>query len=263
MSRERYSRLGIPQGYWQHAKHFEARARDWGMSAADIEAHLAWGANLDRGSPDELADAYVQFAQSRGLDNVMTDLSLSWHGQVNERGIEAMPQDPSPPVTQSDRARLEEIRDEMKKDRRDSLYWKPNAAGEAMRDEYLGLIERLGNKANDPAPPVRSSADDATRAAEIRTMIKQEPHKYFNNQRVQDEFAGILQRAEQGESIIHAPDPSRDVARKEELQEMMKQGSGGNYWGGPHAELNQIEYREIIEREGPTQSEVTQSYETN
>ncbi len=165
--RERFTRLGIAPGYHAHARHFMALAKDWGMSAADIDAHLAFAAQLpERLSDDEIGARYSRFASERGIDTGLSDLAMSWRDEVSERGIENLPQPAQATVTDADRARILEIRAEMSKPKGDSLYWRTDDKGEAMRDEYLVLIERSGEASHAPFTPP-PTGNDAARKTEI------------------------------------------------------------------------------------------------
>jgi len=75
--RERFTRLGIAPGYHAHARHFMALAKGWGMSAADIDAHLSFAAQLpERLSDDEIAARYTSFGRDQRRDLDGDDLAL-------------------------------------------------------------------------------------------------------------------------------------------------------------------------------------------
>lgn len=193
--RERFTRLGIAPAYHAHARHFVALAKEWGMSAADIDAHLAFAAQLpERLSDDEIAARYTQFTGARGVDPVLSELAMSWRDDLAERGIENLPLPAEVNVTDVDRARILEIRSEMAKPKGDSLYWRTDEKGERLRDEYLELIERLGGAANEAFTPP-STGDDATRKAEIDAAMRQGSHgPYWQSEAMQNEYRAIIER---------------------------------------------------------------------
>src|SRR5436190_3681140 len=117
---EKLNTLGVPPRYHAHAKHFAAVFRDLGMTNAQIERAIAWGAHYN-GPPEALRIQFESFCESQGIPRQLADLSESWLTQVNERGIENMPDVSGPaPSREADERRLAEIREEMKKS--DSRY---------------------------------------------------------------------------------------------------------------------------------------------
>lgn len=199
---ERFTRLGIAPGYHAHARHFAALAKDWGMAQADIDAHLAFAAQLpERLSGDEIAARYAHFASERGIDRDLSGLAMSWRDEVSERGIDNLPQQQASAVTDADRARIAEIRAEMGKPKGDSLYWRPDEAGEAMRDEYLALIERDAGTVRMPiAPP--PAGDDAARRGEIEAAMRQGSHgPYWQSEAMQNEYRAIVERHEDNPDV--------------------------------------------------------------
>ena len=193
--RERFTRLGIAPGFHVHARHFIALAKDWGMSQADIDAHLAFAAQLpEQLSSDEISARYSRFASGRGIDPGLSDLAMSWRDEVSEHGIENLPPPAEANVTDADRARIVEIRAEMAKPKGDSLYWRTDEKGEALRDEYFALIERLGNASQAPFTPL-PTGNDATRKTEIESAMRQGSHgPYWQSEAMQNEYRAIIER---------------------------------------------------------------------
>lgn len=192
---ERFTRLGIAPGYHAHARHFMALAKEWGMSTTDIDAHLAFAAQLpERLSDDEIVTRYTQFTEARAIDSALSELTMSWRDEVSERGIDNLLPPAVTGVKDSDRARVLEIRAEMAKPKGDSLYWRTDEKGEALRDEYLELIERLGGAANEAFTPP-STGDDAARKVEIEAAMRQGSHgPYWQSEAMQNEYRAIIER---------------------------------------------------------------------
>ncbi len=203
--RERFTRLGIAPAYHAHARHFMALAKEWSMSQTDIDAHLSFAAQLpDRLAEDEIAARYAQFTEARGIDRPFSELAMSWRDEVAERGIDKLPHPIAAGMTDADRARLLEIRAEMAKPKGESLYWRADGQGEAMRDEYLALIERLGEVVDAPFTPP-PTGDDVTRKAEIEAAMRQGSQgAYWQSETMQNEYRAILERECAG-----APDSER------------------------------------------------------
>jgi hypothetical protein len=193
--RERFTRLGIAPCYHAHARHFMALAKDWGMSAADIDAHLSFAAQLpEHLSGDEISARYTRFATERGVDPNVSDLAISWRDEVSERGIEGLPPPAEAAVTDTDRARVVEIRAEMAKPKGGSLYWRTDEKGEAMRDEYLALIERMGEGVHAPFTPP-PTGNDTARKTEIESAMQQGSHgPYWQSEAMQNEYRAIIER---------------------------------------------------------------------
>jgi hypothetical protein len=192
---ERFTRLGIAPGYRAHARRFMTLAKEWGMSAADIDAHLAFAAQLpERLSDEEIAARYAGFTAERGIDPVLSELAVSWRDEVAERGIDDLPVAPAPVLTDADHARLAEIRADMGKSKGESAYWRNDEAGEAMRDEYLTLLERMGAAADAPFTPP-PTGDDAARKTEIEAAMRQGSHgPYWQSESMQNEYRALLER---------------------------------------------------------------------
>ena len=139
---------GVPPEYHAHAKHFEKVFRDLGYTPAQIEATIKWGAAFD-GNPEDRIPQFDRLCKQHNIDLVNSDLAISLHQQVEEKGIEAMPQPPAQASSpQADAARLHEIREEMRRPRADSQYWKDPS----MRDELRELLERAGPDAGEYVP---------------------------------------------------------------------------------------------------------------
>lgn len=262
MSRERYSRLGIPQSHWSVAKNVERRIDDFELTPKQLDIVLERAAQYDGKTEEDFWNFVDQTKAAADLSDMSTDLLVSFREQVNERGIENMPQLPQQVATAADRTEMETIRAEMGKDRRESKYWRNDLAGERMRDRYEELIETLGNKASEPAPAAVPTADDEKRKAELLDLIRRDPHRYYNSPTLQGELQDINRRAERGESIVAPVNPSNDAARKSEIYEMMKD-TGSDYYHGPHSERLQGEYRSLVEREGPNQQQTFEAYDTH
>lgn len=193
--RERFTRLGIAPCYHAHARHFMALAKDWGMSAADIDAHLSFAAQLpEHLSGDEISARYTRFATERGVDPDVSDLAISWRDEVSERGIEGLPPPAEAAVTDTDRARVVEIRAEIAKPKGDSLYWRTDEKGETLRDEYLALVERLGGGSHAPFTPP-PTGNDTARKTEIELAMRQGSHgPYWQSETMQNEYRAIIER---------------------------------------------------------------------
>lgn len=200
--RERLNRIGIAPDFQAHARHFLARARDWGMSQADIDAHLEFAAGLPENlSEDELNTRYLQFADGRRLPPEISGLAMQWRQHVNNQGPDMTGTEM--PLTDQDRDRLAAIEREMSKPRHESRYWQD----EAMRDEYATLLERLEQRPTATA----HNAADAARKAEIERVLHEDQKSYWDSDAMQREYTAILQREAGGRSSIDTPSNDQDI----------------------------------------------------
>jgi hypothetical protein len=183
--------------------HFAGVFRNLGMTPAQIEAAIAWGAGFD-GKPEDALPQFENFCEQQGIARELADFGISWHAQVCERGIEAMPEPPSPGSSpQQDAARLAEIEAEMRKPRGDRQYWKDPE----LRDEYLAILQRAEGRAGQPA----SSPADAARKAEIEQILRTDRARYEQTG-LDREYLAILER-ESGEAGLPPPQMASDRAQ--------------------------------------------------
>lgn len=196
---EQLNALGVPPEYRRHAQHFARVFRGLGMTPSQIEAAIAWGAAFD-GNPADALPQFDHFCEREGIPRELADLGVSWHTQVSECGIDAMPEPPSPSSSpEQDARRLREIEAEMRKPRGDSEYWK-NAT---LRDEYLALLQKAeGQGQADPY------ATAASRKAEIEQVLRTDRLRYERSG-MDREYLAILER-ERGEDVTPSPDAAAD-----------------------------------------------------
>jgi hypothetical protein len=192
---EKFLSLGVPLEFIPHAKHFASVFRHLGMTPAQIDAAIAWGASFDGKTADRL-QAFEIFCEQHGIDQTNADLALSWHGQVNERGIAAMPAIPAEFWPADAEKRRHEIEMEMKKPRGESEYWR----NPEMRDEYRALLEAGAAGEYIPSP----TGDDSARRSEIERTMREDRDRYWRDEAMQHEYSNILQRAV-GETSVSTP----------------------------------------------------------
>jgi hypothetical protein len=194
--------LGVPESYIKHAQLFERQWRNHGWSQAMIDKSIQWAVNYS-GSPDEAADSFQHFTHaSLGIPSddafEASNWALSLRDEVDARGVEDFAPVPQASFGETERKRLEEIRQLRRDD--------PNAytrAGRALELEELDLLEAQGTShSGRPTETAQPVSPNVVRLEEIRAARRADPQSYESNKSVQAEEFRLLGGNDGGQSDV-------------------------------------------------------------
>ena len=206
--REHWISRGATPEQLPHALRWDDHLSGLGWSRDQIDRFIEWGLQQDTiaGQRPSAFDreTFIDSAHAMGEELGVPIHEMGIAQETFERvASEGWPEEPQP--QESDvrytHPRILEIEREMKKPRADSAYWRNDAAGMAMRDEYLQLLERGGGEATEaPAPSRRPLGDaDYEAIAELEIMMRERSGPYWTGplaEHHQAEYRELIERAQ-------------------------------------------------------------------
>ena len=204
MAREKWLSMGARPEDIPFINEFERVADRLGLSEAQRADVVAWGlAQSPNAKREDLADDFHRMAEKSGIDPGFAGVVESWHSNISDQGLPE--KDTNMPLSDSDYEMIGEIEDEMRKPKGESRYWRNDAVGEAMRDEYLELIEKAqgdSGSSADGRAGAGSPRPAPARKAELEGMMGDRTSAYWRGpaaEAMQSEYRDIVSTQTQGE----------------------------------------------------------------